>query len=663
MTEYIKKIALTRDIKTKHGISRWLKTNITVDQEKGIITDDSNSWSPILITTNFYSLLQCLEEKARKGDPGFLGNPSADNLQTRKDTALKSIDTVRKKVERDLNFLKNSSIWVRFCDHEDWDAQTEGTQSQDIKDAIEEFGWFNELKLYGFKPAREFIEYQSRSQKENYLNEVGAHGVFITPMIYSDEVRFRDFFLKEGQQSPFKFLGPKDSDQFKNEDVALRILLVDDRIWDHGGKWDSTISECKVCPDGGECLQCGGIDTCKLRVIRKLLSGDFILDPKKKKCFSGRTYWADQVKSFCVNKIAIEEIWTRSNDGKLELKKGEQDELYKINSTLKYLSSNNEVQVVGVYDIESALALLSCCKFDIILLDYLLGERSAEDHERSYSTELFEFLGYNKESPDSIPVVEMLKEKKALFGTPEKIKEFQDIVKLNRGPLDKFWIVPMTSYNSSFISDLQSKHVQLIDHRWNISQGADPINTPWKFLYKLNEFVDLQLRLSVFWKSQLLRFIQFTGDDLKEEFRDGSKEGYCFNEFQQFMGAEYANLQKRYGAQSLIERDADGKGINYSLFARYVREEFYGDYKEYGIVTELNRLMQRFYHRAASMFDDRHGRQRLRESYERLRVFIAYNRLDIGNEPLQRALEFIWAVIDSEFEKKKIWKWLEENNK
>ena len=249
------------------------------------------------------------------------------------------------------------------------------------------------------------------------------------------------------------------------------------------------------------------------------------------------------------------------------------------------------------------------------------------------------------------------------------LEQFRDEVKLNRGPLDKYWIVPMTSYNSSFIADLQRRNVSLIDYRWNISQGADPINTPWKFLYKLNEFVDLQLRQSVFWKSQLMTFFQYTCEDLEKCLKIlPINNSYCFEEFQQFMGAEFANFMKRYGARKIIEHDANSQSPSeISLFAKYIKENFYNEYNCYGVETELNQLMQRFYHRAATMFNERYGQQRLRETFERMRVFIAYNKLEdsiednIEKVKLHRGLRFLHTVIDSEFDSEIIKEWIRNN--
>ena len=637
------------DLKDKDTIRKWIKNNIVFLPYN---TENRSLNKPVLIKTNLYSFFKCLEEEAKRSDSCIVKYP----LDTEREKVQSNIASTKKRLMHNLNYLLNSSIWIRFCDSDD---------SASIADAENEFSWFTKIHLYDYKPANEYLEYQLRIQQQNYLSDVvGAHGEHVIPTLYSNEVEFRDFFINNKRDViEFKFLDKKDENSYYTQDVSLRVLLVDDKISKNNKLQDNNEVTLRKCDDS--CTGCEEAANCKLRVIRSLMSGAFIEPGTEKsdvrECFHNSTYWADAVDSYVVNgTVHANCIWEKRTDAdKLELKKDY------INNLLKDLDLSKSknykgVQIVGVRDLESALSLLSCCKFDIILLDYLLNKEPEESGLRPYSTELFEFLSYKPEQEEP-RIVTKVKERAGF--NDAQLKEFQDNVKLNRGPLDKFWVIPMTSYNSSFISDLQRKHVRLIDHRWNISQGADPINTPWKFLYKLNEFIDLQLRQSVFWKEQLLTFLQFTCEDYIDRFNKkhtvkGNDGQTCFDDFQSFMGAEYANFMKRYGARKLIERDADeGEGINQSLFAKNIKDTFYSNFTKYEVELELNRLMQDFYRQAAVMYNDREGRKRLRESYERLRIFIAYNDLTSilkSTEELCKGLQKLRLVIDAEFDVNKI---------
>lgn len=644
MSNYIRKDATVLDIKTKEDTWNWLsKVNVNA---QGI---GSNGWKPLLIRTNFYSFFQCLEDEANKETGSKICKDSKNEL------VIENIKNTKKKIESSnaFNFLENSSIWMRLCDNENWNGVV-GSESEpvSVKKALDEFEWFEKLGLYEFNSAKEFLEYNVRAQKENHIAEIGGHETHVTPMIYSDETEYRDFFIGEKSGIFFKFLKGEDENRgYQTDDVALRILLVDDKIGKVQGT--DTILNCynryenypMIWKCEGDCVSCdlpksnGKPEPCKLKVIRKLMSGEFILENDKKNEFSRKTYWEDKIRTYSFNEIKICRAWDVVHGKPIELNK---DFKKQLDGSLK--NDGNYVQIIGVRDIESALVLMSCCKFDIIFLDYLLGYRTDNQNVRAYSPELFEFLSFkfrdkeenNYKKIENCPdVVQMFANgivaPKTITDVDKMkcLEQFRDEVKLNRGPLDKYWIVPMTSYNSSFIADLQRRNVRLIDHRWNISQGADPINTPWHFLHKINEFVDLQLRSSVFRLDTLLLFLKYTCEDCMQlKSKDGN--AVVFYDFQAFMGAEYANFMRRYGNRQILRRDAaisHRKDIyaDKSVFATYVWKHFYAN-PEYRDVIELNRLIRRFLHHASVMHNDGNGQQRLEEAFGQLSFFIDTNK-------------------------------------
>lgn len=458
---------------------------------------------------------------------------------------------------------------------------------------------------------------------------------------------YRDFFLGVPPiTSKFKYLNGADRGQFCFDDVQLRLLLIKDGCLEE-----------KERNKGAECLT--------MR-IKKLLEGKVLLDEEEimksiagnseekktlleetKKTFVPRTYWDENVDVVCLNGLKIGDLWKNKEFNTSQ-------ESQRIEGILK--ENHSHVQVVSAPDFESALVLLSLCKFDIILLDKI---------------DLFVFLSLDFDLNADNGIVQSLIQSNSGL-TKENLKEFRNIVKLNRGPLDKYWVLPL---RKDFYSELQKNNVQLTDHRWNIGFGADPLKKDqcYEFLYRVNEMIDLQLRLSVYSIDTLLVFLLYTCEDvldrLKAKLHDASGNpktvnnvDLFFDGFQDFMGAEYANFIKRYGARKLIERDAKkcGDEANKSLFSTYVCDNFYN---KKVVETELNRLMRNFYHQAASMFNDRYGRQRLRESFEALRIFITYNgsvdNLDVADkDKLLNGLKFLRVVIDSDFYLAKIDEWL-----
>ena len=198
----------------------------------------------------------------------------------------------------------------------------------------------------------------------------------------------------------------------------------------------------------------------------------------------------------------------------------------------------------------------------------------------------------------------------------------------NRGPLGKFWIMPVTGFNQTFIQDLHRSGINLIDYRWNISNGADPITTPWQFLYHLNKFIELQLRSCVYTMEQLLTFLLYTCQDLNTIEENGTVE---FEDFQSFMGSEYATLVRLYGNKFPIKRDAviENGDINAqykSVFATYVWKKFYANEKRKFVnEIELYRLLHRFYHRASVMYEDQRGKKLLNDAFSSLWFFLNSN--------------------------------------
>lgn len=453
---------------------------------------------------------------------------------------------------------------------------------------------------------------------------------------------YRNFFLGTPHViSKFKYLNGADRGQFCFDDVHLRLLLIKDNRQD----------EIERLLNGGKLL--AQEETALYKKGKKSLSEKEKRDSlvETKKTFASRTYWDEDVKAV---------PW------KQRLKIGNLRINNEFNTTPKSREIEGfmkkhyaRVQIVPAPDFESALVLLSLCKFDIILLDKI---------------DLFVFLSLDFETDANDGIVQNLLQSNRDL-TKEDLKEFRNIVKLNRGPLDKYWVLPLSK---DFYTELQKNNVRLTDHRWNIGFGADPFedDQSYEFLYRVNEMIDLQLRLSVYSIDTLLVFLLYTCEDmldrLKTKLYDASGNHKTINEidlffdgFQDFMGAEYANFIKRYGARKLVERDAKKSGdeANKSLFSTYVCDNFYN---KKVVETELNRLMRDFYHQAASMFNDRYGRQRLRESFEALRIFITYNgstnNLDaVVKDKLINGLKFLRVVIDSDFYLVKIDEWLDKH--
>jgi len=102
--------------------------------------------------------------------------------------------------------------------------------------------------------------------------------------------------------------------------------------------------------------------------------------------------------------------------------------------------------------------------YDMILLDYLLGENS-EEKRREYGHELLEKINDPGEQPWD-----------------------------KKGPMNYFWIFPISVFSYAILDELFEKGIRHFSEHWHLASGADPVNTPQLFRYKLYRFMKMQLR-------------------------------------------------------------------------------------------------------------------------------------------------------------------------
>jgi Leucine-rich repeat (LRR) protein len=105
--------------------------------------------------------------------------------------------------------------------------------------------------------------------------------------------------------------------------------------------------------------------------------------------------------------------------------------------------------------------------FDIILLDYLIGDSEIENSVglKAYG---HEFLLEIATSPDQ--------------------KDFK------RGPFGRYWVFPISSFPFAFTDKLKQLNIDGSSERWYIAGGGDPISTPE--LFRLNFFRLLMRQIS-----------------------------------------------------------------------------------------------------------------------------------------------------------------------
>ncbi|AEE52742.1 hypothetical protein [Haliscomenobacter hydrossis] len=112
--------------------------------------------------------------------------------------------------------------------------------------------------------------------------------------------------------------------------------------------------------------------------------------------------------------------------------------------------------------------------FDVILLDYLLG--LGKEREREYG---HDFLLRLRKEPA-----------------------------LQKGPYNRFWIFPMSSFPHAFTDKLHQLGINHLTDWWHLSNGGDPVCAPELFRYNLLEFLKQQISACFYDQVMLAEIIQ-----------------------------------------------------------------------------------------------------------------------------------------------------------
>jgi hypothetical protein len=155
------------------------------------------------------------------------------------------------------------------------------------------------------------------------------------------------------------------------------------------------------------------------------------------------------------------------------------------------------IQMVCVRNNNDALRKLqSAEKYDIVLMDYLLGYNS-EKSTREYSTEILQNIKeVFDDKIDNEEDKQKLDRKLWLDGCElASSKNNEKLLKQIRGIYGKFWFFYISAYNVTIHEELLEKQFSHTTEYWYIKEGACPINTPQLFRYLLFSFMKHQVEI------------------------------------------------------------------------------------------------------------------------------------------------------------------------
>jgi len=153
--------------------------------------------------------------------------------------------------------------------------------------------------------------------------------------------------------------------------------------------------------------------------------------------------------------------------------------------------------------IDTCMKKLETNIFDVLLLDYLLGNTNKRKKKREYGHDFMMRLRSDHNTEDG---------------------------KLKIGPLGKYWICPISSFPFALKDKLWQLGIHPFDDPWHLSNGGDPICTPALFKYNLLSFFERQIDETFSDCDSLTRLLhRFDGLHDHEVWADSLRHGLTLN--------------------------------------------------------------------------------------------------------------------------------------
>jgi hypothetical protein len=338
----------------------------------------------------------------------------------------------------------DSSIWLRYAVNNTNCATFESCTNYDCTNydvtcnekcslykLFREMNEFHKRKLYGTINALESQEFKARLVKNSYLknpsNVKGGHGSDVAPFLFHSETEMR---LNAGRER-------KKLEEKRTKPLKWRFLLIDDHATDNSVEKDNeNKNEPKTLP--------------KCQIIQSVLSEYFTMD-----CCNNKDNPCFKNCSVHNNKNPLSQNITIYLD---------------CATTIEDKRDGNVT--------EGAISKIRKTKYDIILMDYLLGyEKWGEDQmgQRIYATDFLKKIKDFCEGKENDPDEEI---------------DWQKI----KGPNGAFRIFFISAFTNAVNERMLAEGLGFTEDYWHISRGACPTTTPHLFSYYLLKAMNGQIK-------------------------------------------------------------------------------------------------------------------------------------------------------------------------
>lgn len=288
--------------------------------------------------------------------------------------------------------------------------------------------------LYRLKVAQEYADLNARLTKQSYLK--GAHASGVSPFIFHSEIAAkqliqREFRLKEkstllSYDMKGKYVVESPLDRICK--CKWRILLLDDKA----------IEPMDAMPYNSEYDKSKGGWNCKKSIICKLLESKLCLN----------------------NQISYRPVTNKHY---------KKDEVLDLNVT-KLPDKNTVVLIEYAQSLDEAREALKSKKYDLVLIDYLLNEKTGTHYGYELLEDIWNDQQQHKNDEDNLK-----------YST---IRPHRHL---------RMYCMFISAYSSAVHDRLLAEGLNQSEKYWYINLGACPTNTPQLFLYNLIKLMDKRI--------------------------------------------------------------------------------------------------------------------------------------------------------------------------
>lgn len=336
--------------------------------------------------------------------------------------------------------------------------------------------------LYKLAISHEYADLHARMLQQSYLSTLDGHGKAVAPFLFHQEQKMHkeimaEPYIKSKGNKEDKAVGEKKEEDngqtssntpipWKGTEISKykwRILLLDDHVLEKMTPYKANETDTTSRPD-------------KLRIISNTLR----------------------------------RIFSEIKIGYVDYKPTEKAITIRDEQTRKEVY-NNEYDIVFycVSNITNAETALRNHKFEIVLLDYLLG-KDKDNTTREYSYTLLKNIDNKyKKTEENEKENEKEKEKKT------------ETEKYKFGPHKRIYFMFISSFATAVNERLLAEGLHKSEKYWHIAEGACPTNTPYLFLHRLLHLMHKRVKD--------MGIDKFMGINTKDEFKDSHIQKYIIN--------------------------------------------------------------------------------------------------------------------------------------